>query len=141
MLAVVVIIFVVCYVPYTTFFLVVEHYQEALQWRYLKILYYYIYLLMWFPNALNPLCYGALDEHYAAIIKSLCCCAIKKTRTRYFRSGNHAGNSIPGNSNHNGNLFSRSNNSIPPVIEKSRSQTVSHSSPDEGRKRSKICCC
>lgn len=141
MLAVVVIVFVVCYVPYTTFFLVVENYQEALQWRYLKILYYYIYLLMWFPNGLNPLCYGALDEHYAAIIKSLCCCAIKKTRTRYSRSGNLAANSIPANSNHHGNLFSRSNNSMPAVIEKTRSQTASHSSRDEGRRGSKTCCC
>ena len=141
MLAVVVIIFVVCYVPYTTFFLVVANYQEALQWRYLKIFYYYVYLLMWFPNALNPLCYGALDEHYAAIIKSLCCCATKKTRTRYSRSGNHAGNSIPANSNHHGNFFSRSNHSMPPVIEKSRSQTVSHSGPDEGGRRLKTCCC
>ena len=141
MLAVVVIIFVVCYVPYTTFFLVAAYYQEALSWRYVKILYYYIYLLMWFPNALNPLCYGALDEHYAAIIKSLCCCAIKKMPARYSRSGNHAVNSIPANSNHQRNFFSRSNNSMPPVIEKSRSQTVSHSSRDEGGKRSKTCCC
>ena len=141
MLAVVVIIFVVCYVPYTTFFLVVAYYQEALKWRYVKIFYYYIYLLMWFPNALNPLCYGALDEHYAAIIKSLCCCVIKKMPTRYSRSGNNAANSIPANSNHKRNFFSRSNNSEPPVIGKSRSQTGSHSSRDEGGKRSKKCCC
>lgn len=140
MLAVVVIVFVVCYVPYTTFFLVVAYYQEALKWRYLKIFYHYIYLLMWFPNALNPLCYGALDEHYAAIIKSLYCCTFKKS-LRYAGSANHAANSIPANSNHHRrNWFSRSNHTMPPIIEKSRSQTVSCSSRDERRRRSKTCC-
>lgn len=142
MLAVVAIVFVLCYVPYTTFFLVVSDNQSALQWRYLKILYHYIYLLMWFPNALNPICYGALDDHYAAIIKSICC-RTSKLRT-YSRSvASQAGKSIPAYSLRNRNWLSRTNRTLPPIIERSGAQTCSHSSQDEGRtdeRRCKTCC-
>ena len=143
MLAVVVIVFVVCYVPYTTFFLVVAYYEAALQWRYLTIFYHYIYLLMWFPNALNPILYGALDDHYAAIIKSLCGCRTTKKSHRYAKSPSQVDNSIPAYSRNHRNFFSRSNHTLPPVIEKSRTQTVSQSNQDEGRTaggRSPTCC-
>ncbi|XP_078368963.1 RYamide receptor-like [Oculina patagonica] len=138
MLAVVVIVFVVCYVPYTTFFLVVAYYQAPLQWRYLTIFYHYIYLLMWFPNALNPICYGALDDRYATIIKSLCCRRTTKKSHRYAKSASQVANSIPAYSR---NI--RSNQTLPPIIEKSRTQTGSQSSQDEGRAvggKSKACC-
>ena len=134
MLAVVVAIFVVCYVPYTTFFLVVPHQPAALQWKYLKIFYHYIYLLMWFPNALNPLCYGALDEHYASTIKALC--HLKRKSRRF---GSHAGNSIPGNSYRARSLLRNNNtNTMPRIVEQSHSPAASsNSTSEEGKKSAK----
>lgn len=141
MLAVVVIVFVICYVPYTTFFLVVSYYEGALYWRYLGIFYHYIYLLMWFPNALNPICYGALDEHYASIIRSLCC---RQSRAQRFasRAASQGVNSTGGQSNRHRIVFSRSNHTLPPIMEKSRTQTIGGSSQEEARggKKWKTCC-
>lgn len=129
MLAVVVAIFVICYVPYTTFFLVVPHYPAALQWKYLMILYRYIYLLMWFPNALNPLCYGSLDEHYAKTIKTLC---HLKHRSRRLMFGSFVGNSIQENSRR----YRNNTTTMPPIVERSHSQAGSSNSNSNERKKS-----
>lgn len=125
MLAIVVLIFVVCYVPYTTFFLVVPHYPEALYWKYLKIFYHYIYLLMWFPNALNPLCYGALDEHYASVIKALC-----RGKRRNGRGHHYAGNS-----QRHPSLFNNNSKTLSPIVEQSYSPAGSSNSATEERKK------
>ena len=125
MLAVVVAIFVICYVPYTTFFLVIPHFPAAYGWSYLMIFYRYIYLLMWFPNALNPLCYGALDERYGKTIKALC-------RSR--KHGILAGNAIQGNSRRVRN----NTNTMPPIAERSQSQAGSGNSTSKERKKSPL---
>jgi len=127
MLAVVVAIFVICYVPYTTFFLVVNHYPGAMKWKYLVIFYHYIYLLMWFPNALNPLCYGALDEHYASTIKALC----HLKRRRFSRN---AGNSILGHSRRSRTLMNNTN-TMPPIVEQSQQKGGNSNSTSEERKK------
>lgn len=132
MLAIVVLIFMACYVPYTTFFLVVPHYPAAYEWKYLKIFYHYIYLLMWFPNALNPLCYGALDEHYASIIKALCC---GKQRKR--RRGSYLGNSKSGNSRRNPGLFNNNTKTLTPIVEQSHSPAGNSNSASAERKPDK----
>lgn len=126
MLAVVVAIFVICYVPYSTFFLVIPNFPAAYEWSYLMIFYRYIYLLMWFPNALNPLCYGALDERYGKTFKGLC-----RLRHKSRRLGSLAGNSIQGNSNR----FRVNTNTMPPIMERSQSQAGSSNSTSEDRKK------
>ncbi|XP_068702029.1 kappa-type opioid receptor-like [Montipora foliosa] len=128
MLAVVVAIFVICYVPYTTFFLVVlPLYPSAYDWRYLLIFYHYIYLLMWFPNALNPICYGALDEHYKKAFKALCC-ARKKSHSS---AGRHAENLIPKNYRW---FRTNTTNTMPPIMEHSNSQAAGNLSGSDSRK-------
>ena len=142
MLAVVVIVFVLCYVPYTTFYLVVSYYPMAMTWKYLGILYHYIYLLMWFPNALYPICYGALDDRYASIVRSLCC--IRNRAQRFAsRLASNGVNSSGGRSNRPGHLFSRSNQTLPPIKEKSRTQTSNRTIEEHKNgngKKWKTCC-
>lgn len=81
MLAVVVLIFVICYVPYQTFFLIaILKVEVVLSWRYVYIGYRYLFLLMWLPNALNPICYGSMDQQYARAFKAILRCTTKSQR-------------------------------------------------------------
>lgn len=126
MLAVVVAIFVICYVPYTTFFLVISHFPAAYDWKYLLIFYHYIYLLMWFPNALNPICYGCLDEHYGKALRVWCSLQHKPRKSDFDK---HLQNSIAKNSR-----FYRTNSrTMPPIMEQSNSQAASSQLPGEER--------
>ncbi|EDO38619.1 predicted protein, partial [Nematostella vectensis] len=77
MLLSVVVVFILCYVPVQTFFLTATLSPQVLNWKYTQIIYIYLYLMMWFPNALNPLLYGSMNDHYAKAFKILLRCTSK----------------------------------------------------------------
>ena len=74
MLIAVVLVFVFCYVPYQTLFFVADFVPAVYAWKYLYVVYPYLYVLMWLPNAINPICYGSMNEQYAKAFKSLLRC-------------------------------------------------------------------
>ena len=71
MLMIVLLVYVLCYVPFQTFYLIYEFTPELENFRYIQVLTDYLYLIVWLPNALNPVCYGCLNEHYKRAFKSL----------------------------------------------------------------------
>lgn len=76
MLMVVVLVFLVCYVPYQILFLVLEYHPEIISnpERYMYYLPNYLYVLMWVPVALNPVCYGSMNERYKRAFRALMRC-------------------------------------------------------------------
>lgn len=74
MLLSVVVVFVLFYVPVQTLFLLNTLLPSTNGWYYLYITYHYLYLMMWVPNALNPILYGAMNEQYAKAFKKILCC-------------------------------------------------------------------
>lgn len=81
MLMVVVLVFVVFYVPYQIFFLVIEYHPHIIDQHSPHSIYYltlYLYLLMWAPVALNPICYGSMNERYKKAFKALVRCSKEK---------------------------------------------------------------
>ena len=144
MLAVVVLIFVVCYVPYSTFFLVVIYQPEAVyKWKYLYILYRYIYLLMWFPNAVNPICYGALDDHYTNAIKALLRCTSKSQKNLKDRLGSNS--RVGTNTNNKNRCVANKTSTMPRILEEFVKQSAAESSCSrdkeiKGKKRWKVVC-
>lgn len=69
MVFVIMIVFVLCYLPYQVMFLLMD-FNVATDSEYAFIFFDYAYLITWIPNALNPICYGAMDRFYAnAFIK------------------------------------------------------------------------
>lgn len=73
MLLSVVVVFVLFYVPVQTYFLLFSL-KVQYQWKYTPILYQYLYLMMWVPNALNPILYGSMNEQYAKAFKRIFRC-------------------------------------------------------------------
>ncbi|XP_031564601.1 orexin receptor type 2-like [Actinia tenebrosa] len=80
MLLSVVVVFVLFYVPVQTLFLLNTLLPSTSGWYYLYITYYYLYLMMWVPNALNPILYGAMNEQYARAFKKILCCRWKSRK-------------------------------------------------------------
>ena len=76
MLMVVVLVFLVCYVPYQILFFVLEYHQEPLlnPEPFMYYLLPYLYVLMWVPVALNPVCYGSMNERYKRAFGALMRC-------------------------------------------------------------------
>ncbi|EDO34705.1 predicted protein, partial [Nematostella vectensis] len=75
MLLVVVILFVICYMPYQVIFLIVE-YKPSVFDNSPEVMYYlfsYSHLMVWLPCALNPVIYAALNERYARSFTRLFC--------------------------------------------------------------------
>ena len=72
MAIIIVVIFFFCYLPYQVVFLLTEFADYATSWPYLRILMSVVYFLTWLPNALNPICYGAMDQRYAKAFKMIC---------------------------------------------------------------------
>lgn len=64
-------IFFFCYLPYQVVFLFIE-FKYGVKWPYFRILLIIAYFLTWLPNALNPICYGAMDQHYAKAFRKIC---------------------------------------------------------------------
>jgi len=85
MLLVVVLVFLFCYVPYQVFYLLAEYTftPEASPSTILTFAYFnlYLFVLMWIPNAINPICYAALNERYAKALKHLICKSFTKVKT------------------------------------------------------------
>lgn len=82
MLLIVVLVFLFCYVPYQVFFLLWEflpddpdNYDTASKFH------LYLFVLMWIPNAINPICYAALNVRYARALKQLICKSFTKVKT------------------------------------------------------------
>lgn len=71
MLMVVLLVFVLCYVPYQTMYLVYEFHPMLFTGPYMQPLSEFLYLIVWLPNVLNPVCYGFLNEHYKRAFKAL----------------------------------------------------------------------
>ncbi|XP_028516140.1 tyramine/octopamine receptor isoform X3 [Exaiptasia diaphana] len=70
MLAMVVLVFFFCYVPFQVFFLLYTFIVLPMD----SPTYYannYLFLLMWIPNSINPICYAALNERYAKAFKKI----------------------------------------------------------------------
>lgn len=77
MLMVVVLVFLVCYVPFQILFLVLEFHPELTTLNVKPYMYYlphYLYVLMWAPVALNPVCYGSMNERYKRAFRALMHC-------------------------------------------------------------------
>jgi hypothetical protein len=64
MVFIVVVVFVLCYLPYQVMFLLMD-FHIATHSEYAFILFDYAYFITWIPNAVNPICYGAMDRFYA----------------------------------------------------------------------------
>ena len=71
MLMIVLLVFVLCYLPFQTLYLVYEFNPQLFYVPYMQPLSEYLYLIVWLPNALNPICYGCLNEQYKRSFKAL----------------------------------------------------------------------
>lgn len=103
MLLSVVVVFVLFYVPVQTFFLLITL-EVKNEWQYMIILYQYLFLMMWVPNALNPIFYGSMNEQYSKAFRRLFRC--KKTGTDYGTSttrGSYSKAPMTMNSRHDDN--------------------------------------
>ena len=70
-----VLVFVICYVPYQVHFLLIEFKVEALMvWPPRHILGRFMYILGCLPSALHPVCYGMMSKFYhKAFIRIIAC--------------------------------------------------------------------
>ena len=71
MLMTVLLIYVLCYLPFQTMYLVYEFNPELFGVPYMQPVSEFLYLIVWLPNALNPVCYGCLNEQYKRAFKAL----------------------------------------------------------------------
>jgi len=71
MLMIVLLVYVLCYLPFQTLYIVYEFNPELTYVPYMQPLSEYLYLIVWLPNALNPVCYGCLNEQYKRAFKML----------------------------------------------------------------------
>ena len=71
MLMTVLLVYVLCYLPFQTFYLVYEFNPDMFNFAYIQPLSEFLYLIVWLPNALNPVCYGCLNEQYKRAFKAL----------------------------------------------------------------------
>ena len=71
MLMTVLLVFVLCYLPFQTLYLIYEFNPELGYLTFMQPLSEFLYLIVWLPNALNPVCYGCLNEHYKRAFKAL----------------------------------------------------------------------
>ena len=71
MLIAVLLVYVLCYLPYQTLYLIYEFNPDLGYLPFLQLLFDYLYVIVWLPNAINPICYGCLNEHYKKAFKAL----------------------------------------------------------------------
>ena len=71
MLMAVLVVYVFCYLPFQTLYLIYEFNPQLGYLPYMQPLSEYLYLIVWLPNALNPVCYGCLNEQYKKAFKAL----------------------------------------------------------------------
>ncbi|XP_031549209.1 somatostatin receptor type 2-like [Actinia tenebrosa] len=71
----IVVIFIVCYLPYQTFFML--EYMGQLSWKnweYFSVTRKFLYLLTCCPSALHPICYGMMSRFYYKAFAKLVLC-------------------------------------------------------------------
>lgn len=75
MIYVVVVIFIVCYIPYQVFYML-EHYNVLTinAWYYHHVTRRYLFLFTCLPSALHPLCYGTISKFYAKMFSCVFLC-------------------------------------------------------------------
>ena len=83
---VIVVIFIFCYLPYQVVFLLSE-FNYGVKWPYFRILLKIVYFLTWLPNALNPVCYGAMDKRYARAFRKICLSCRRETSSKASQTG------------------------------------------------------
>ena len=71
MLIAVLLVYVLCYLPFQTLYLIYEFNTDIYYLPYMQLLSDYFYVIVWLPNAINPVCYGCLNEHYKKAFKAL----------------------------------------------------------------------
>ena len=71
MLIAVLLVYVLCYLPFQTLYLAYEFNPDMGYLPYMQLLSDYFYMIVWLPNAMNPVCYGCLNEHYKKAFKAL----------------------------------------------------------------------
>ena len=71
MLIAVLLVYVLCYLPFQTLYLIYEFNTDIYYLPYMQLLSDYFYVIVWLPNAINPVCYGCLNEHYKKAFKTL----------------------------------------------------------------------
>ena len=71
MLIAVLLVYVLCYLPFQTLYLVYEFNPDMGYLPYMQLLSEYFYMIVWLPNAINPVCYGCMNEHYKKAFKAL----------------------------------------------------------------------
>ena len=81
MAIVIVVIFIFCYLPYQVVFLLSE-FNYGVKWPYFRILLSIVYFFTWLPNALNPICYGAMDQRYARAFRKICLSCRQETSSK-----------------------------------------------------------
>lgn len=81
MIYIIIVIYLACYIPYQTIFLMEYFWNEAwMKSKYYVMVRKYIYLMTCFPSALHPICYGTMSKFYARAFSTLVLC--KKNRKR-----------------------------------------------------------
>ncbi|XP_015773583.1 PREDICTED: putative neuropeptide Y receptor type 6 [Acropora digitifera] len=71
MMIMIIVVFFFCYLPYQVVFLLSE-FNYGVEWPYFRILLNVVYFLTWLPNAVNPICFGAMDRKYAKAFRKIC---------------------------------------------------------------------
>ncbi|XP_032236757.2 substance-K receptor [Nematostella vectensis] len=88
MIYAIILIFVVCYIPYQVFYFLeyfdVVSYQK---WRYFTVCRRYIFLITCLPSALHPLCYGTMSKFYAKAFARIVLCKWRRRSARPRRVG------------------------------------------------------
>ena len=77
MIYAVILVFVVCYIPYQVHFLFLHfggYDRFPAAERYSRLIVYYLFLLTSLPSALHPLCYGTMSKFYATSFSKLVLC-------------------------------------------------------------------
>ena len=79
-----VLVFVICYIPYHVYFLLVEFRVEAFMvWPPRHILRRLIYVLGCLPSALHPVCYGMMSKFYHKAFIRIIACRKYKTQNAH----------------------------------------------------------
>ncbi|XP_074636610.1 galanin receptor type 1-like [Acropora palmata] len=75
----IIVVFFFCYLPYQVVFLLSE-FNYGVESPYFRILLNIVYFLTWLPNAVNPICFGAMDRRYAKAFRKICSSFREKSR-------------------------------------------------------------
>ena len=90
-------IFILCYLPYQIFFLLVDFAPELIEnWSYKFIAHNVVFFITWLPNAINPICYNAMDRYYKRAFKIMFkLCRKARRRNAYDRNADDMFSTTP----------------------------------------------